>query len=125
MHTSVGSEVHLFVEAMPYLGKLLNVQIIETEEADRKGTEKSKDWFGIAFRRFLPALIDPEYPILLGLDHLQFSDEGSLDLLQSLASPTFGDRLGLLITGTYRDNEVAPNHPLSIHLRSLSQKERL
>ena len=121
VHASVGSEVNLLVEAMPYLSKLLNMQI-ETEDSERKGTEMSKERFVTAFRRFIRAIFDPEHPIILVLDDLQWADEGSLDLLHSLVSPEFGESYGLLVAGTCRGNEVSLNHPLSLHLRSLESK---
>src|SRR5262249_19674892 len=54
-------------------------------------------------------------PLVLFLDDLQWLDAATLDLLEHLATES-GVR-HLLLVGAYRDNEVAPTHPLLRTLR--------
>ena len=123
VHASVGPEVKILVEAMPCLGKLLDSESnLKEKDSSRHVTEMSKERFITAFRRFIRAILDPEHPIVIVLDDLQWADLNSLDLLHSLAAPEFGERCGLLLVGTCRGNEVSVNDPLSMHLRSLESK---
>lgn len=124
VHASVGSEVGILLEAMPLLAKFLRADQPTESSAIQsgKGSEKSKKRFVVAFRRFVRALLDPQHPIVLHLDDIQWADLGSLDLLHSLASPEFGKRQGLMIVATCRGNEVSLDDPLSVHFRELEQK---
>ena len=45
------------------------------------------------------------------LDDLQWADAATLELLHALSRIPIRD---LLVIGAYRDNEVTPDHPLSI-----------
>ena len=123
VHASLGPEVEILVEAMPCLGELLDSEsIMKGKYSSRHVTEMSKERFITAFRRFIRAILDPEHPLVIVLDDVQWADRNSLDLLHSLVAPEFGERQGLLLVGTCRGNEVSVNDPLSIHLRSLESK---
>jgi DNA-binding SARP family transcriptional activator len=61
-------------------------------------------------------------PLVLVLDDLHWADEGSLRLLEFVASEVAGERL--LLVGTYRDVELSRRHPLSKTLAELT-RERL
>ena len=148
---TLGAELHLLMESMPYLAKILvpvkdesgvvqqphnNINNVDEDTymsaAAGQQSEKNMQNFTIAFRRFVGAIVDPEHPIVLVLDDLQWADDGSLSLLQSLlvmptvtaaaaaAAASSSRRLdGLLVVGTCRGNEVSINHHLSVTLRSL------
>ena len=63
-----------------------------------------------AIRCFLRAISDPARPLVLCMDNLQWIDQGTLDILQSIMSDK---RLyNMILTGTYRDNEVDREHRL-------------
>lgn len=69
------------------------------------------------FSQFLGALADPEQPLVLFLDDLQWADLASLQLLESLArTPCLP---GLLLIGSYRDDELHADHPLTPTLERL------
>lgn len=69
------------------------------------------------FSQFLSVLTDPEQPLVLFLDDLQWADLASLQLLESLArTPCLP---GLLLIGSYRDDEVHADHPLAPTLERL------
>lgn len=64
----------------------------------------------LAFQNFVACLATAEHPLVVFLDDLQWADEASLQLLESmLAGPTPSH---LLLVAAYRDGEVAPGHPL-------------
>jgi class 3 adenylate cyclase len=66
--------------------------------------------FDDTFRRFVRIFARADAPLALFLDDLQWVDSASLSLLRTLA--TDPDVAGLMLVGTYRDNEVDPQHPL-------------
>jgi predicted ATPase len=62
------------------------------------------------FRRFLGVFAQPEHPLALFLDDLQWLDTATLELLERLV--TEPEVRHLLLVCAYRDNEVSPLHPL-------------
>ena len=50
-------------------------------------------------------------PVVLYIDDLQWADEGSLSLLEELITTI--DKSKILFIGTYRDNEITPEHSLN------------
>jgi len=62
------------------------------------------------FTQLLGVLAGPGQPLVLFLDDLQWADLASLQLLESLArTPSLP---GLLLIGSFRDDELRPEHPL-------------
>ncbi|CAB9520268.1 expressed unknown protein [Seminavis robusta] len=120
VQATVGAEVQLLVEAMPFLGKLFHLSA--TPSSSSLVPEQSNQRFVVAFRRFVRAILSPAHPIALILDDLQWIDSESLQLLHSLASPRFGNRQSLLLVATVRGNEVHVQDQLSVHLRELEEE---
>ena len=73
--------------------------------------------FQLVFRRFISVFAQPEHPLALFLDDLQWLDAATLDLLEDLL--TQPDVQHLLLIGAYRDNEVNPAHPLIRKLEAI------
>ncbi len=73
--------------------------------------------FDDSFQRFVRVFARPDAPLALFLDDLQWVDSASLRLVRTLA--TDPQVAGLLIVGTYRDNEVGPHHPLQRALEEM------
>jgi predicted ATPase len=78
--------------------------------------------FQLVFRRFICAFTR-EHPLALFLDDLQWLDAATLDLMDDLL--TQPDVKDLLLIGAYRDNEVAPAHPLMRKLQAMRQAEAI
>ncbi|OKH22162.1 serine/threonine protein kinase [Hydrococcus rivularis NIES-593] len=70
---------------------------------------EAQNRFNRTFQKFLGVFTQPEHPLVLFLDDLQWADLASLELLQTLM--TGSDRQYLLVIAAYRDNEVSPIHP--------------
>ena len=73
--------------------------------------------FQLVFRRFLSVFAQPEHPLALFLDDLQWLDSATLDLLEDLL--TQPDVRHLMLIGAFRDNEVDSTHPLTRKLEAI------
>ena len=62
---------------------------------------------------------EPEHPLALFLDDLQWLDAATLDFLEHLV--THAEVRHLLLIGAYRDNEVGPAHPLMRTLEAIRE----
>ncbi|MEG3923900.1 MULTISPECIES: protein kinase domain-containing protein [unclassified Microcoleus] len=79
-------------------------------EVPQLGPTESQNRFNRVFQQFLKVFCQPQHPVVIFLDDLQWADAASLKLMQLLMSDS--DSQHLLIIGAYRDNEVNPTHPL-------------
>ena len=79
-------------------------------EVPQLGPTESQNRFNRVFQQFLKVFCQPQHPVVLFLDDLQWADAASLKLTQLLMGES--DSQYLLIIGAYRDNEVNPTHPL-------------
>jgi predicted ATPase len=81
------------------------------------GPTEAQNRFRLVFQNFIRALAQPEHPLVVFLDDLQWADSATLSLLEHvLTSPDVGF---LFVIGAYRDNEVDASHPLNRTLRRL------
>jgi PAS domain S-box-containing protein len=73
--------------------------------------------FQLVLRRFIGVFAQPEHPLALFLDDLQWLDAATLDFLEDLS--TQPDVHHLMLIGAYRDNEVDSAHPLWRRLEAI------
>jgi PAS domain S-box-containing protein len=103
---ALGPNGQLMVNLVPELTLIVGdqppVPELPPQDAQRR--------FQLVFRRFLSVFAQPEHPLALFLDDLQWLDAATLDLLEDLL--TQPDLRHLLLVGAYRDNEVTSTHPL-------------
>jgi predicted ATPase/signal transduction histidine kinase/tRNA A-37 threonylcarbamoyl transferase component Bud32 len=78
------------------------------------GTLEAQNRFNLVFQQFIHIFTNPQHPLVLFLDDLQWADPASIKLIQLLI--TDPDSQWLLVIGAYRDNEVSPTHPLILML---------
>ncbi len=88
----------------------LNLVLGEQPPVSELSPHEEKARFHAVFRRFIGVFARAEHPLVLFLDDLQWVDAATLDLIEYLLSHS--DMRYLLLIGAYRDNEVAPEHPL-------------
>ena len=74
--------------------------------------------FNMVFGQFMGVFCAKIHPLVIFLDDLQWIDPASLKLLEHIAMDPGIEYL--LFIGAYRDNEVAPDHPLIALLNTLS-----
>jgi PAS domain S-box-containing protein len=110
---AVGTNGQLIVELIPELEFIIGKQPSVPDLPPRDARNR----FQSVFRRFLGAFAQPEHPLVLFLDDLQWLDAATLDLLEHLV--THPEIRHVLLVGAYRDNEVGPSHPLMRTLEAI------
>ncbi len=105
---ALGSIAQVMVEAIPELERLIGPQ----ERVPELPPLESQNRFRQAFRAFVQAFAQPEHPLCLLLDDVQWADSATLEWIEA----TMLDRgLGpLLLISAYRDNEVGQSHPFAL-----------
>jgi PAS domain S-box-containing protein len=115
LREAVGPNGQLMVDLVPELeliiGKQLPIPDLPPQDAQRR--------FQMVVRQFINVFAQPEHPLAVFLDDLQWLDTATLDLLEDLL--TSPDVRHLMLIGAYRDNEVSPAHPLVRKLATIRQ----
>jgi PAS domain S-box-containing protein len=115
LRRAVGPNGQLMVDLIPELeliiGKQLSIPELPPQDAQRR--------FQMVVRQFINVFAQPEHPLAVFLDDLQWLDTATLDLLEDLL--TSPDVRHLMLIGAYRDNEVSPAHPLMRKLATIRQ----
>lgn len=121
-------ELSVLVDSIPALRMILgSSQHTATKRSSCGGLARgvdAEDRFGRIFCRFLLSVCSGYQPgLVLFLDDLQWANRNALEILKTLAVAEKGmARSKLMILGTYRDDEVLPQHPLSVTLDDLRQE---
>lgn len=110
---ALGANGQLMIEIIPELALIVGAQSPSLPLPPLEAQNR----FNLTFRNFIGALTPAEHPLALVLDDLQWADDASLQLLQTLMS---GGARALLVVGAYRDNEVTPDHPLSAVIAAIA-----
>jgi serine/threonine protein kinase len=106
LRDALGPNGQLVVNLIPEIELVVGKQPPVPELAPQDAQNR----FQMVFRRLIGVFARPEHPLALFLDDLQWLDAATLDLLEHLI--THSEVRHLLLVGAYRDNEVAPSHPL-------------
>ncbi len=116
MTDALGPNGGVMTSLVPELAPLLGPQppVPELSPAE------TQNRFHLVLRNFMRALARRDHPVVLVLDDLQWADRPTLDVLELLV----GDREqeGLLVVGTYRDNQVDAAHPLTKTVERIAGK---
>lgn len=106
LQTVLGQNGQIIIDVIPEVELIIGFQPPPPE----LGPTESQNRFNRVFQQFISVFCQPEHPLVLFLDDLQWADSASLKLIQLLM--TDADSQYLLTIGAYRDNEVSPTHPL-------------
>lgn len=82
---------------------------------------ETQNRFNSVFQSFIMALVNRDKPIIIFLDDLQWTDLPSLNLIKYLLTQT--KQCSLLMIGAYRNNEIGPQHPLSLTLELIKRTD--
>ena len=110
---AVGNNGQVLVDLIPELGALLGDLPVPSEVPPAEAEQRLQ----LLFRRFVCALAQPEHPLVLFVDDLQWADLATIRLFSTLARAP--EVSYLLIIGAWRDNEVDAAHPLSVALEQM------
>jgi PAS domain S-box-containing protein len=103
---ALGSNGQIVVDVIPALELVIGPQpaapVLSPTEAQNR--------FRSAFVSFVVAVAQPDRPLVVFLDDLQWADAASLELTRALLVE--GAVRHVLVLGAYRDNELGPAHPL-------------
>ncbi len=103
--SALGTNGQVIIDVIPEVELLIGKQ----PELAELGVTEAQNRFNQVFQQFIQVFTQPEHPLVLFLDDLQWADTASLKLLQVLMT---SDSKYLLLIGAYRDNEVNLTHPL-------------
>jgi len=103
---ALGPNGQLMVTLIPELAAIIG----EQPPTPNLPPEEARNRFQMVFRRFLGAFAQPERPLVLFLDDLQWLDAATLEILEHLVAEP--DVRYLLLVGSYRSNELDPSHVL-------------
>lgn len=112
---ALGSNGQVIIDVIPEVERIIGPQPI----VPQLGSSESQNRFNRVFQRFIHVFSQPEHPLVLFLDDLQWADSASLKLIQLII--TDPDSKYLLLIGAYRDNEVSATHPLIQTLEEIQQ----
>jgi PAS domain S-box-containing protein len=110
---AVGELGQLIVDLIPQIALVIGAQPSVPELPPDQAQYRLQR----VFRRFVAAFTQPEQPLVLFFDDLQWVDTTSLNLLSLLCGDA--NTRHLLVIGAYRDNEVDDAHPLVSMLDTL------
>lgn len=113
---ALGSNLSVLVDILPVLEILVGPQPAPMEFSPAAAQARLND----ALNQLVKLFANPDHPLVLFLDDLQWADEASLDLIRHLTLSGHG--ASILFVGAYRDNEVDENHPLQSVLSDLREK---
>ncbi|HVJ89279.1 MAG TPA: AAA family ATPase, partial [Labilithrix sp.] len=116
---ALGSEARLVTDLVPELELVLGPQ----PPVVSLGLREDEQRFVRVFTRFVATFARGGRPIVLFLDDLQWSDDGTLRLLERILEDV--GHVPLLVIGAYRDNEVSDAHPLRATIERVRAMGRL
>ncbi|BAZ18111.1 serine/threonine protein kinase [Calothrix sp. NIES-4071] len=114
---ALGCNGQVIIDIIPEAELIIGLQ----SNVPKLGATESENRFNRVFQQFVNVFCQPEHPLVIFLDDLQWADSASLKLLRLLITDNSSQYLFLI--GAYRDNEVNPTHPLTQTLEKLRQTD--
>ncbi len=112
-----GSNGQVLIDVIPEVELIIGSQAA----VPKLGASESENRFNRVFQQFVNVFCQPEHPLVIFLDDLQWADSASLKLIRLLITDDNSQYLFLI--GAYRDNEVNPTHLLIQTLEKLRQTD--
>jgi predicted ATPase/signal transduction histidine kinase len=112
--TAVGNNGQVILEVIPEVELIIGPQ----PAIPMLPPTESQNRFNLVFQNFIKVFCQPDHPLVIFLDDLQWVDSASLKLMTLMMS----DIPYLLLIGAYRDNEVSPVHPLMTTLEEMQKQ---
>ncbi|PQJ95796.1 serine/threonine protein kinase [Chromatium okenii] len=112
--SALGINAQVIIDVIPELELILGKQ----PPVPELGANEAQNRFNFVVKNFTQVFAQPEHPLVLFLDDLQWADSASLKFMQLLMS---GEIRCLFLIGAYRDNEVFPAHPLVLTIDEIAK----
>ncbi len=112
---ALGDNGQIIIDAIPEVQLILGEQPAVPDLPPTAAENR----FNLALQNFVRVFTQPDHPLVIFLDDVQWADLASLKLIQRLI--TAPDRQYLMVIGAYRDNEVTASHPLMTTLNQVQQ----
>ncbi|MEA5625449.1 AAA family ATPase [Nostoc sp. UHCC 0251] len=124
-----GTQAQVITDVIPELEQIIGKQPPVTELSGSAAQNR----FNLLFQKFIQIFTKKEHPLVIFLDDLQWADTASLKLIQLLMCENTLSSIseeieevrepkgGLLLIGSYRDNEVSKAHPLYLTLKEIQK----
>jgi tRNA A-37 threonylcarbamoyl transferase component Bud32 len=114
--TVLGPNGQVIIDVLPEIEWIIGKQ----PAVPQLGPNESQNRFNLVFQNVMRVFCQPEHPLVMFLDDLQWADSATLNLLKLII--TAQDNTALFLIGAYRDNEVEPTHPLIMTLDKLRKE---
>lgn len=111
---ALGANAAVLASAFPALERIVGEQMPVQE----LGAQESQNRFRLVAEQFVRLLAQPEHPLVLFLDDMQWADEGTLSLLTTILQSA--QDAALLVVCAFRSNETDERH---IFIQTASQLE--
>lgn len=113
--SALGGNGQVLIEVIPEIERIIGAQ----PPIPQLGSSEAQNRFNRVFQQFLRVFCQPEQPLVIFLDDLQWADLPSLKLIELMVTNL--ESQYLLLLGAYRDNEVNASHPLTHTLKQIQQ----
>ncbi|MDJ0677411.1 MAG: AAA family ATPase [Calothrix sp. MO_167.B42] len=117
LQTELGENGQVIIGVIPELELIIGQQSPVPELPPKEQQNR----FNLTFKKFIRIFTQPEHPLVIFLDDLQWADRASLELIQLLMTAV--DNKYLFLIGAYRDNEVNEAHPLIKTLENIEKAQ--
>jgi predicted ATPase/signal transduction histidine kinase/CheY-like chemotaxis protein/tRNA A-37 threonylcarbamoyl transferase component Bud32 len=117
--SALGPNGKVIIDVIPEIELIIGKQ----PAIPQLGPTESQNRFNLVFQNFMRVFCQPECPLVMFLDDLQWVDSATLNLLERVMNDR--DNTALFLIGAYRDNEVEPTHPLMITIDKLRSEKVL
>lgn len=110
----LGEQAQLVVELIPELTRIIGSQLalVPLDSAS-----ENENRFNSAWKHFIQLFCQPQHPLVIFLDDLQWADTASLKLISVLMK----DMPYLFLIGAYRENRVNATHPLQLTIENMKK----
>jgi histidine kinase len=116
IHAAIHPNGQLIVDVVPALELIIGPQ---PRVPDLEALE-AQNRFNLAFQNFVQVFSRKAHPLVLFLDDMQWADAASLNLITLIVSARATESLLLVLT--YRDSEVAANHPFLLAVKEQAKQ---
>ncbi|MCZ6679505.1 MAG: AAA family ATPase [Candidatus Poribacteria bacterium] len=117
LQAALGPNGQVVIDIIPEVEMIIGKQ----QPVVELGPTEAQNRFNFVFLNFIHVFAQPEHPLVIFLDDLQWADVPTLNLLQLLI--TDPDTRHLLVIVAFRDNEVNPLHPLILTLAEIEKTD--